>query len=82
VKEGWALAFRGLAFYDARRWKVIDPVSAGGGRTGCVVISNAGALNTNATIDYNYLDYWDVPEMKLAYNPPAAGSFAIKNPKQ
>ena len=76
------LAFRALAFYDARRWKVIDPVSAGGGRTGCVLISNAGALNTNATIDYNYLDYWDVPDNELAYNPPAAGSAPVVNPRQ
>lgn len=76
------LVFRALAFYDARRWKVIDAVSAGGGRTGCVVISNSGALNTNATIDYNYLDYWDVPDNELAYNPPAAGSAPVKNPRQ
>jgi starch-binding outer membrane protein, SusD/RagB family len=76
------LAFKGLAFYDARRWKVIDPVSAGGGRTGCILISNTGALNSNATIDYNYLDYWDVPDNELAYNPPAAGSAPVKNPKQ
>jgi hypothetical protein len=76
------LAFRGLAFYDARRWKVIDPVSAGGGRTGCNLISNAGVLQVNATIDYNYLDYWDVPDNELAYNPPAAGSAPVKNPKQ
>lgn len=76
------LAFRGVAFYDARRWKVIDPVSAGGGRTKAIVISNNGTLNTNATIDYNYLDYWDVPDNELAYNPPAAGSAPVKNPKQ
>jgi starch-binding outer membrane protein, SusD/RagB family len=76
------LAFKGLAFYDARRWKVIDPISAGGGRTGCILISNTGVLNTNATIDYNYLDYWDVPDNELAYNPPSAGSAPVKNPKQ
>jgi hypothetical protein len=76
------LAFRGLSFYDARRWKVIDPVSAGGGRTGCILISNSGALNTNATIDYNYLDYWDVPDNELAYNPPAGGSAPVVNPRQ
>ena len=75
------LAFRGLAFYDARRWKVIDPVSAGGGRKGAIVISNSGVLNTNATIDYNYLDYWDVPDNELAYNPAVAGSAPIKNPR-
>ena len=77
-----ALAFRGLSFYDARRWKVSEPASAGGGRTGCYVISTAGVLNTNATIDYGYLDYWDVPDNELAYNPPAAGSAPVKNPKQ
>jgi len=77
-----ALAFRGLSFYDARRWKVSEPASAGGGRTGCWVISTAGVLNTNATIDYGYLDYWDVPDNEIAYNPPAAGSAPTKNPKQ
>lgn len=77
-----ALAFRGLSFYDARRWKVSEPVASGGGRTGCVVVSNAGVVNTNATIDYGYLDYWDVPDNELAYNPPAAGSVETKNPKQ
>lgn len=75
------LAFRGLSFYDARRWKVIDPIAQGGGRTGAVVISNSGAVNTNAIIEYNFLDYWDVPGNELAYNPPAAGSAPIKNPK-
>jgi hypothetical protein len=75
------LAFRGLSFYDARRWKVIDPMAQGGGRTGAVVISNSGAVNTNATIEYNFLDYWDVPGNELAYNPPLSGSAPIKNPK-
>lgn len=76
-----ALAFRGLSFYDARRWKVSEPASAGGGRTGCVVISTAGVVSTNATIDYGYLDYWDVPDNELAYNPPSASSAPVKNPK-
>lgn len=74
------LAFRGLSFYDARRWKVIDDISAGGGRTGAVVIDRDGNVNTNATINYNFLDYWDVPENELAYNPNT-GSNAVKNPK-
>ncbi len=77
-----ALAFRGLSFYDARRYKISEPISAGGGRTGCVVVSNAGTLNTNATIEYGYLDYWDVPDNELAYNPAASGSAPTKNPKQ
>jgi starch-binding outer membrane protein, SusD/RagB family len=74
-----ALPFRGLAFYDARRWGVTD--KAGAGRTGCVVVDKAGVLNTNATIKYNFLDYWDVPDNELAYNPAGAGSAPTKNPK-
>ncbi len=74
-----ALAFKGLSFYDARRWEIIAPDKS---RTGCNVISAAGVLNTNATIVYGFLDYWDVPDNELAYNPAAAGSAAVKNPKQ
>ena len=73
------LAFKGLSFYDARRWDIIDPAKS---RTGCVLLSGtAGTLNTNATINYGFLDYWDVPDNELVYNPPAAGSAAVKNPK-
>ncbi len=75
-----ALPFIGLSFYDARRWGVIKPVSQGGGRTGAVVVTGTGAVNTNATIEYNFLDYWDVPDNELVYNPPAAGSAPVKNP--
>jgi hypothetical protein len=70
------LAFRGLSFYDARRWGVIYD-----GRTGCIVIDQNGTLNTNATINYNYLDYWDVPDNEIAYNPPSSGSAPVKNPE-
>jgi starch-binding outer membrane protein, SusD/RagB family len=73
-------ALRGLSFYDARRWGVINPISAGGGRTGAVAVSSTGVLSTNATIEYNYLDYWDVPGNELTYNPPAAGSAPVVNP--
>ena len=73
------LAFKGLSFYDARRWDMIDPTKS---RTGCVLISGtAGVVNTNATINYGFLDYWDVPDNELAYNPAASGSAAVKNPK-
>lgn len=75
-------AFRGLSFYDARRWKVIDAIAQGGGRTGCVALKNTGFVSTNATIEYNYLDYWDVPGNELTYNPPAGGSVPVVNPKQ
>jgi hypothetical protein len=75
-----SLLFRGTAFYDARRWGVIYDISKGGGRTGCVVLTPAGVLNTNATINYDFLDYWDVPADEFVLNPPAAGSAPIKNP--
>jgi hypothetical protein len=76
-----AFPFIGLSFYDARRFGIINPLSQGGGRKGAVVISGTGAVNTNATIEYNYLDYWDVPDNELAYNPPGNGSAPVKNPK-
>jgi hypothetical protein len=75
------LPFRGLSFYDARRWGVIDDISQGGGRTNAVVVDQTGKLNPNATINYNYLDYWDVPDNELVYNAPAAGSAPTRNPK-
>jgi hypothetical protein len=70
------LLFRALSFYDARRWGVIE-----NGRTGVVALSRAGVVSTNATIKYNYLDYWDVPDNEITYNAPAEGSAAVKNPK-
>jgi hypothetical protein len=73
------LAFKGLSFYDARRWEIIAPDK---GRTNCVVLSSTAKVNTKATIVYGYLDYWDVPDNELAYNPPASGSAPVKNPKQ
>jgi starch-binding outer membrane protein, SusD/RagB family len=74
------LLFRSLSFYDARRWGIIDPVSAGGGRKGAVVVDKNKVINTNATIDFNYLDYWDVPDNEVVYNPPPSG-FVYKNPR-
>ena len=76
-----ALAFKGLSFYDARRMDIIDPSKS---RTGATVISVANGVstvNTNATINYGFLDYWDVPDNELAYNPASAGSAPVKNPK-
>lgn len=77
-----ALLFRNVALYDARRWGVLDDISAGGGRTACVVINpTTGAVSTNATINYNFVDYWDVPDDEIALNPPSGTSAAVKNPK-
>ncbi|MBT1700856.1 RagB/SusD family nutrient uptake outer membrane protein [Fulvivirgaceae bacterium PWU4] len=75
------LLFRALSFYDARRWGVIDPVSAGGGRKNAIALSKTGVVSTNATINYNFLDYWDVPDNEIVYNPPAAGSAPTTNPR-
>lgn len=76
-----ALLFRYLAFYDARRYKVIEPIADGGGRTGAIVVDNNGVVNTNATIDYRFMDYFHVPDNEIASNPPLGGSAPIKNPK-
>ena len=75
-----AVPFRGLSFYDARRWNVIKSLASGGGRTNAVVLKTTGVVDLNASIDYNFIDYWDVPDNELAYNPPAAGSTAVVNP--
>ncbi|MEO6287139.1 MAG: RagB/SusD family nutrient uptake outer membrane protein [Dyadobacter sp.] len=75
------LPFRGLAFFDARRWGIIDDVTSGGGRKGAVVVDKAGVVSKNATINYNFLDYWDVPANELAYNKAGEGSVAVQNPK-
>lgn len=83
-----ALFLRGLAFYDARRWGITAPASAGGGRANAnVMVPNSLIGTTPASsgtilpcfIDYNYADYWDVPVTEFSYNPPASGSPAIAN---
>jgi hypothetical protein len=78
IERRCALVFRGLSFYDARRWGITEK---GSGRTGCVVVVSGTDISTNATIRYNFLDYWDVPANELAYNPAASGSAATENPK-
>jgi hypothetical protein len=83
-----ALTLRGLAFYDARRLGIITKASSGGGRANAnVVVPNsligktpAGSWTLLPTfIDYNYLDYWDVPVTEFSYNAPGSGSPAIAN---
>ena len=75
-----ALAFRGISFYDARRWGWTYDVSKGGGGYNSVVYTTTKTLNTHALINYDFLDYWDVPADESDLNPPGAGSEAIKNP--
>ncbi|MEI6184787.1 MAG: RagB/SusD family nutrient uptake outer membrane protein [Bacteroidota bacterium] len=73
------LAFRGLSYYDARRWGWTYGTAVGGGRYGATLIFNK-TLYTNAKINYNFMDYWDVPGDETEKNAPATGSSAVKNP--
>ena len=74
-----ALVYRGLSFFDSRRWGWIYDISKGGGVFGQYVLEGT-TLNTNATINYNFLDYWDVPADESDLNPPTASSAPVKNP--
>jgi len=74
-----ALAFRGLSFYDLRRWGWTYGSSKGGGRWGTSLIYN-GTVYTNAYINYNYMDYWDVPADETDKNKPSASSAPVVNP--
>lgn len=78
------LAFRGMAFYDARRWGVTEDKSKGGGRANAVVLSNFTGntvVNTKAFINYNYMSYFDVPRNEVEYNNPALGSAPVVGPE-
>jgi hypothetical protein len=78
-----ALAFRGLSFYDNRRWGWSYDISNGGGSYGNTVVYNEDdvvTVNKNVIISYNFMDYWDVPADETVLNPPAEGSAAVKNP--
>ncbi|MCT4646033.1 MAG: hypothetical protein N4A74_13690 [Carboxylicivirga sp.] len=77
IERRIGLLFRGVAFYDARRWGVTDPIENGGGRTGCVVWDAQGNKHVNATFNYNYLPYWDVPADETDFNPKDSGGSAI-----
>jgi hypothetical protein len=73
-----ALAFRGLSFYDLRRWGWVYSIANGGGRYGCTLLFR-GNIYTNATINYNFMDYWDVPADETDKNPPSSDSAPVKN---
>lgn len=77
-ERGAALAFRGLSWFDARRWGWTYSTANGGGRYGATLIFNK-VIYTNAKINYNFMDYWDVPTDETLKNIPAAGSAAVKN---
>ena len=73
-----ALALRGLSFYDLRRWGWTYSIANGGGRYGSTVLYGVNVYN-NATIDYNFMDYWDVPTDEIEKNPPSADSAPVLN---
>lgn len=63
------LFLKGVAFYDARRWGILKPVSEGGGRTNANVVVAADGTVEACTIDYNYMEWWDVPANETDFNP-------------
>lgn len=76
-----SLVFRGLSFYDNRRWGWIYDISVGGGAYNQHIYnSSTKYLNTKATINYNFMDYWDVPADESVLNAPADGSAGATNP--
>lgn len=75
----------GLAFFDARRWGVTAAAADGGGRANGIVYVPGQFLNSAQDqalpcfIEYDYMDYWDVPQNELDFNSPATGSPSVKN---
>lgn len=78
MERSAALAFRGLSFFDNRRWGWTYSIANGGGRYNCTLLYS-GNIYTNSTIDYNFMDYWDVPADETDKNAPATGSAMVKN---
>ena len=73
-----ALFGRGVAYYNNRRWGWTYSIATGGGSYGNTVVTTAGAVNKNVTINYNFMDYWDVPADESVLNPSTG--VATKNP--
>lgn len=75
-----SLMFRGISFYDNRRYGWIYDISKGGGSYGNTLVETDLTVNTNVTINYNFMDYWDIPADEAELNPPSEGSAAVLNP--
>jgi hypothetical protein len=74
-----ALVFRGLSWYDSRRWGWAYAIANGGGGYNLNHLSGT-TLKRGVTFDYNFLDYWDLPADEIVLNPPSASSAPVKNP--
>jgi starch-binding outer membrane protein, SusD/RagB family len=74
-----ALFSRGISFYDIRRWGWTYDIANGGGSYGNTVVTSAGVVNRNVTINYNFMDYWDVPADEVVLNPNTGGT-SVRNP--
>lgn len=74
-----SLFSRGLSYYDSRRWGWTYDIANGGGAYNQTVVTTAGAVNTKVTINYNFLDYWDVPADEAVLNP-STSTVATQNP--
>jgi starch-binding outer membrane protein, SusD/RagB family len=76
-----ALFGRGLSFWDSRRWGWTYDIKQGGGSYGnqILYLPNTGhaVMNVNATFDYNFMDYWDVPADEVILNPPSKGTASV-----
>lgn len=74
-----AMLFRGLSFYDLRRWGWTYDVSKGGGAYDQNIV-DGGDLITGVLFNYNFMDFWDVPAAESVLNPPSDGSSPVVNP--
>ena len=75
-----ALVFRGVSFYNSRRWGWIYDIGNGGGQYAQKIYNADGTWFNNVTIDYNFMDYWDIPADETVLNAPGNGSAPILNP--
>jgi hypothetical protein len=76
-----ALFGRGLSFWDSRRWGWTYDIKQGGGSYGNQLLylpsTGHSVMNFNATFDYNFMDYWDVPADEVILNPPSKGTATV-----
>jgi hypothetical protein len=73
------LFMKNVAFYDARRWGVLKPLSQGGGRQDAIVVFEGGVPEV-CTIEYDYKEWFDVPANETDFNALPASSASSANP--